>query len=478
MEVKVASNLLIANETSGLQFIMIILKIGIICRFILPTYIRTKSSKIITFIYYSLFVPLLIAILFKSFTSQPLLFHQEGSILPALVLALWIPTIYARYQRIYWNIFSTYSIIIALLLFFLMMVFSSSRIITLFIFFELSLVPVILILFIGGRSKGKLEAGLYMFFFTSSSAFIFLIFLILRRLSQNGEMLNLLTRGASFQSSFIIRGSSNYRSKISFFIYNATTMIMLVKTPLFFLHMWLPKAHVEAPVFTSMVLASLLLKTGGFGYLVLSSNYFGVLGSIFCASSFVITLAILAAARCRAQKDLKGLIAYSSVNHMAVILCGILFGLSSSIFGRVLVMVGHGVISSALFYLASITYNQMGTRSSFFRLTLSKSNINSLFWILLSVINAGLPPFIIFSGEILIMKAAFSYPHLMFLFLVNYILVGYYTCLLMTKVVLSKFSSPAGSLNRIGLPPFKRISVILMHLTILLTWSLTFPRLL
>merc|ERR1712043_11155 len=123
----------------------------------------------------------------------------------------------------------------------------------------------------------------------------------------------------------------------------------------------------------------ILLKTGGYGYLILFMNYFGVLAQFDYSVCGILLMAILAAARCSTQVDIKILIAYSSVNHIRIIL-----GLRSSVLGRVILMIGHGIISSVLFFLARDSYGQIGTRSSFFSLVLGKSNINILSWLMLT----------------------------------------------------------------------------------------------
>merc|ERR1712117_152098 len=169
-----------------------------------------------------------------------------------------------------------------------------------------------------------------------------------------------------------------------------------------------------------------------------------------------------------AQIDIKMLIAYSSVNHIRVILCGIVFGMSSSRLGSVVLMIGHEIISSVLFFLARDSYKQIGTRSSFYSLTLGKSNINMVPWLILALINAGLPPFLIFMGEVLILKASLMFPFLVFLFSVNYALVGYYNCLILVKLVISKFPINVGRLVSVGLAPYINLTVILMHLFVLI----------
>merc|ERR1712117_306957 len=116
-------------------------------------------------------------------------------------------------------------------------------------------------------------------------------------------------------------------------------------------------------------------------------------------------------------------------------------------------MVGHGIVSSLLFFLARDSYTQMGTRRSFFALVLGKSNINIAVWLFLILVNAGLPPFLLFFGETLIFSAALMHPLLIFLLIINYILIGYYSSLILVKLVLSKFPTRVGRTVGVGLAP-------------------------
>lgn len=168
------------------------------------------------------------------------------------------------------------------------------------------------------------------------------------------------------------------------------TLGFIVKTPMYLVHVWLPKAHVEAPVRGSIVLAGVLLKLGRYGLLLfaphLSRGIFylylrlRVWGSILCR--FI----------CLRQTDLKGLIAYSSVVHIGVITVGVVRGLEVGYRCALLMAVAHGICSPILFALAALIYNSSHSR-------IINNNKGSLatptlafFLFLLVAVNMGVPP--------------------------------------------------------------------------------------
>lgn len=138
----------------------------------------------------------------------------------------------------------------------------------------------------------------------------------------------------------------------------------LVRIPIVGLHFWLPRAHVEAPVFGSIILAGVILKLGGYGVFKLS---FIVGDFLFSNSKRLIVFRVLGgiifSGICFIQSDLKLLIAYSSVVHISIVLSGILTIHEIGLTGAIIIMVGHGFCSSGLFYILGLTYNRTLTRS-------------------------------------------------------------------------------------------------------------------
>jgi len=243
---------------------MIIVKLAIITSVAAPR-LRLKQGKQETFLFYTTLVPLIFYLFLFSEKETQYYTFNIGDALSLMLLALWIPTIYASFSRDFWDKYKIYCQLLSLLVLFIFFIFVSHNLISLFVFFELSLIPIILILFIGGKSKKKLEAGFFIFVFTSLSAFMLLALLIIICLHHPLSISLSTSFVSTFYRTFHLRFICIPPNHL---IYNLITLVLLVKSPLFLVHIWLPKAHVEAPVFGSMILASLLLKTGGYGYLV------------------------------------------------------------------------------------------------------------------------------------------------------------------------------------------------------------------
>src|SRR5256886_5093226 len=177
-----------------------------------------------------------------------------------------------------------------------------------------------------------------------------------------------------------------------------------VKLPMWPVHTWLPDAHVEAPTAGSVILAAILLKMGGYGFLRFSLPMFPAASHdlaplIFALSVVAVIYTSLVAL---AQEDMKKLIAYSSVAHMGFVTMGIFAATTQGVAGGVFQMVSHGIVSGALFLCVGIVYDRMHTREiAAYGGLISHSPVYAASVLLFTLANVGLPGTTGFIGEVL-----------------------------------------------------------------------------
>jgi proton-translocating NADH-quinone oxidoreductase chain M len=220
-----------------------------------------------------------------------------------------------------------------------------------FVLFESLLIPMFIMIGTWGARNRKIKAAYYFFLYTFFGSLFMLLGMI---------YLYHLTGSLNFYSLM----EANLLQEDQEFVWLCFFLAFAVKMPLFPLHIWLPEAHVEAPTVGSMLLASLLLKLGGYGFLRFSVTFLAGASEVYCPYVVALALAgvIYGSLSTIRQIDMKRIIAYSSVAHMNLVVLGI-FSLSAPGFnGALYLMVAHGVVSAALFFCIGVLYDQTHSR--------------------------------------------------------------------------------------------------------------------
>nr|QZZ18223.1 NADH dehydrogenase subunit 4 [Hasora schoenherr] len=333
-----------------------------------------------------------------------------------ILLSIWICClmIMASEKLYKYNFYMTFFLFnVIFLLIMLYLTFSMMNLFMFYLFFEGSLIPTLMLIIGWGYQPERIQAGMYLLFYTLFASLPLLLGIF--------YIFNNMDCMMMYFFKFY-----NYDLYI---LYVSLILAFLVKMPMYFVHLWLPKAHVEAPVSGSMILAGIMLKLGGYGLLrviivmekiALKLNFIWIIISLI--GGVYISL------KCFCQVDMKSLIAYSSVAHMGLVIGGIMTLNYWGYLGSYVLMIGHGLCSSGLFCLANINFERLNSRSLF----LNKGMMSfmpsmSLWWFLLLSAAMAAPPTMNLLGEIMLINSlvSWSWMTMFMLMMISFLSAGY-----------------------------------------------------
>ncbi len=288
-------------------------------------------------------------------------------------------------------------------------VFVALDLVLFYVFFEAGLIPMFLIIGIWG-GKDRVYASFKFFLYTLAGSLLMLIALIYMWYDAGTtDIVRLLAHDFSSETisvlGFNIAGGAQTLLWFAFFASFA------VKLPMWPVHTWLPDAHVQAPTAGSIILAAILIKMGGYGFLRFSLPMFPVASDLLQNFVFFLSVAaiILTSMIALAQEDMKKLIAYSSVAHMGFVTMGIFAFNQQGLDGAIFQMISHGIVAGALFMIVGVIYDRLHTREiAAFGGLATRMPTYAFMFMLFTMANVGLPGLSGFVGEFLTLAAVFK----------------------------------------------------------------------
>jgi NADH-quinone oxidoreductase subunit M len=288
-------------------------------------------------------------------------------------------------------------------------VFMALDLVLFYLFFEAGLIPMFLIIGIWG-GKDRIYASFKFFLYTFLGSVLMLVAMVAMYADAGTTDIEALLRHNFGSETFTLLGVQVVGG-LQTLLFLAFFASFAVKMPMWPVHTWLPEAHVQAPTAGSVVLAAILLKMGGYGFLRFSLPMFPVGSDVM--ANFVFTLSVIAiiytSLVALVQEDMKKLIAYSSVAHMGYVTMGIFAANQQGIDGAIFQMISHGFISGALFLCVGVIYDRMHTREiEAYGGLVNRMPAYALIFMLFTMANVGLPGTSGFVGEFLTLMGIFQ----------------------------------------------------------------------
>jgi NADH-quinone oxidoreductase subunit M len=284
-------------------------------------------------------------------------------------------------------------------------VFIATDLFLFYVFWEVMLIPMYFIIGIWG-GKNRLYAAIKFFVFTMAGSLLMLVAILVLAWAVAGQ-----TGTLSFDYQVILANASA-AGKLAPWLFGAFALAFAIKVPIFPFHTWLPDAHVEAPTAGSVLLAGVLLKMGTYGFIRFAVPFFPAVARSPFVTSLIVALALIGivygALVAMVQPDIKKLVAYSSVSHLGFVMLGLWAATVQSVDGAIMVMIGHGFSTGALFFLVGMLYERRHTREiSAFGGLAKVLPVFSLLFVVVALSSIGLPGLNGFVGEFLVLLGSY-----------------------------------------------------------------------
>jgi NADH-quinone oxidoreductase subunit M len=344
-------------------------------------------------------------------------------------------------------------------------VFCALDLVVFYLFFEGGLIPMFIIIGVWG-GKRRVYASFKFFLYTLLGSVLMLL-----------AMMTIYIKTGTTDIAVLLEQKNFFSPQLQTWLWLAFFASFAVKMPMWPVHTWLPDAHVEAPTAGSVILAGVLLKMGGYGFLRFSIPLFPDASAEFAPLVFGLSIVaiIYTSLVAFAQEDIKKLIAYSSVAHMGFVTMGAFTFTTQGVQGSIFQMLSHGIVSGALFLAVGVIYDRMHTREiAAYGGLADRMPVYATVFMVFTMANVGLPGTSGFVGEFLTLAGAFqANTWVAFLATTGIILSAAYALWLYRRVIFGKLEKPALA-NILDLGP--REVAIMAPLVILTIGLGVFPK--